>query len=514
MSIFYKDIWICIGKFLDSDDLFSMSATCKAAHRALNTNYLQEKISWPLIRPKRLTAEQREVINKMEKLDSSLKLIYGSVGSGKTITSLAYALRKREKYENKIIIAVPPNLIKMWKDTCINFFGISPYVFHTSNKNYKASVELQKTEVPEEKILLFSYKILSFNNFSWMANRADILIIDEAHHYLYLSGKLFTEVIALSATAFKNEDLSYGIKSLYKGNINNVMFDLNKKIIGSKLPEVISVAPYIFKLKPHIVNYILDKKMQMINGKNNLKDMKWIPELLTHPFISKFGYRVKGFYLPENIIVNKKKLKLPSIYSPEKYIYESEFRKDNPYPWDNKTKKKFDIFMEEKGKDNINFCINSCIKYKQCLAILKNLKERREKAIIFDLNITYIPFLHKYLSDNGMISYLFTTHYSVSSRQTQLEKFKNDPNANVLLSSISMLGEGHNVTEANHVIFLSNYLDKNKYYQAIGRCHRFPQKKPVFTYYLFNSKFEKYMYDHANGKVDISTIDWASALLG
>ena len=70
MSIFYKDIWICIGKFLDSDDLFSMSATCKAAHRALNTNYLQEKISWPLIRPKRLTAEQREVINKMEKLDS------------------------------------------------------------------------------------------------------------------------------------------------------------------------------------------------------------------------------------------------------------------------------------------------------------------------------------------------------------------------------------------------------------------------------------------------------------
>ena len=515
MSIFYRDIWVCIANFLDSDDLFNMSLTCKSAYRAFKTNSLQEKISWPLVQPKRLTADQREIVQKMEKLNSRLKLISGPVGSGKTLTSLAYALRKREIFENKILIVVPPNLIKMWKESCVNFFGITPYVFHGSNPKYRYGVEKDKTEPPEEKILLFSSKIYAFNNFPWMTNRYDILLIDEAHHYVDLWGKTFSELIALSATAFKDDTVAYGIRKLYKGDIKNVMFDLNKRIIAEKLPEIIPVAPYNFKLQPSVIHYILDKKLRKHNGKNNLKDMKWIPEVLTHPFVALFYDKKKfpkGFLLPDEIIVNKKKLNIIGPYTQEYYIHEKEFLSNNPFPWDKATKKRFSDFMQEKTKDNIDLCINSCVKYRQCLAILKSLRDRGEKAIIFDLNVTYIPFLHKYLVDNGMNSYLFTTHYSVSSRQLQLEKFKKDDKANVLISSVAMLGEGHNVTEANHVIFLSNYLDKNKYYQAIGRCHRFPQKKPVYTYHLFNSKLDKDIYDHAYGKFDLSTSDWGESL--
>ena len=75
-----------------------------------------------------------------------------------------------------------------------------------------------------------------------------------------------------------------------------------------------------------------------------------------------------------------------------------------------------------------------------------------------------------------------------------------------------MLGEGHNVTEANHVIFLSNLIDKNKYYQAIGRCWRYPQKLKVYVYYLFNSKLDKGIYDHSNGKINLTKIDWEKSL--
>ena len=112
-----------------------------------------------------------------------------------------------------------------------------------------------------------------------------------------------------------------------------------------------------------------------------------------------------------------------------------------------------------------------------------------------------------------MNSYMFSTHFDVKSRQNQLEKFKSNKNSNVLLSSITMLGEGHNVTEANHVIFLSSILDANKYYQAIGRCHRYPQKKTVYVHHLFNSEFDETVYKHSQGQTDLTELNWEELLL-
>ena len=114
--------------------------------------------------------------------------------------------------------------------------------------------------------------------------------------------------------------------------------------------------------------------------------------------------------------------------------------------------------------------------------------------------------------DRGVVCYMFSTHYDVAGRQRQLEKFKNDDEAVVLLSSIAMLGEGHNVTEANHVIFLSTFLENNKYYQAIGRCHRYPQNKPVYVHYLFNSSLDQKIYEHSQGNVDLSLLNWEKLL--
>ena len=106
---------------------------------------------------------------------------------------------------------------------------------------------------------------------------------------------------------------------------------------------------------------------------------------------------------------------------------------------------------------------------------------------------------------------MFSTHYSVSSRQNQLIKFKDDPEPGVILSSINMLGEGQNVTEANHIIFFTQTKSKVKYYQAIGRCHRYPQHKPVHIHLLFGSEFDKAIYEHACGN-DIKALDWIGML--
>ena len=75
-----------------------------------------------------------------------------------------------------------------------------------------------------------------------------------------------------------------------------------------------------------------------------------------------------------------------------------------------------------------------------------------------------------------------------------------------------MLGEGHNVTEANHVIFLTVMMHQNKYYQAIGRCWRYPQKKNVYVYNLFNSELDEKIYESSLGKCNLANIDLEKAL--
>jgi len=238
-----------------------------------------------------------------------------------------------------------------------------------------------------------------------------------------------------------------------------------------------------------------------------------------HQFIS-----INEYYFGDAVMVGRKRLILGWKYTGNIKLFQEEhdiFIKNNPYPdwnapnyrteyknWD----KKMDIIKNKFAETYFQSAFKKCVKYHQCLSILEHLKARGEKAIIFDNNVTYLPFLHKYLSENKMVSYLFTTHYDVAGRQKQLEKFKNDENANVLLSSIAMLGEGHNVTEANHVIFLSSIPDKNKYYQAIGRCHRYPQSKKVYVHYLFNSELDEKIYQHSQGTINLGNLDWEKCL--
>ena len=520
-QVVYPDIFQKIGEFLDSDDLFSLALCCKAAYRAFRRPDIQAKISFPLLKPKRLTLDQRNVIREMEALKIPVKLICGSVGCGKSLTSLAYALRNNF---DKIFLVVPPNLISMWEKTCKDFFGLTPLVLHNSNNKYRPRMEAARDSPPEEKIILFSYKIFGHYHSPWLSDRTnDVCIIDEAHHsiHFYIS---FKEIVALSATAFRKNSLAYGITNLIKSydvEINDIVFNLDKTVIANKLLPVHNLEGHSWKLKEDAIQYILSKVKETLEGENDLRDIKWIPEFLSHPFIKD----IDTLYLGGSISIGKKSLRINQGNFNLGRDIELEFKEQYkgeivdplaPYfiqrqvmkPYEKALKK----FREEKCADTINEMIRHNNKYRQCLSICEYIQKRKEKCIIFDVNVTYLPFLFKYLTDRGVKAYMFSTHYDVSSRQKQLEKFKSDKDAVVLISSIAMLGEGHNITEANHIISLSTFLDENKYYQAIGRCHRYPQNKPVYVHHLFNSAFDKAIYEHSLGKVNLAKMDWEKLL--
>ena len=473
----YADVWQIIASHLPSDDLYSLSLTCKSAYSACTRPVVRARLSYPLQVPYKLTYDQRSTVKSMLNSYSGFKLVNGDVGSGKTITSIAYAIRQYPEPNSKIVMVAPPSLIKMWWNTLTKFFGIQPCVLHSINPKYKASESWAKK--PEEKFILVSYKLLgSHYNLDWFRKGNHILIIDESHHNNWFRLDDYTEVITLSATATKKGKYNHVSRHIAYSmgcTIDDNTYELSKKVLGKKLPKI-SYHAYSGSINKKLQEDIACKFRYTERGNMNLKSVPTTASYISHPMAPDITKGVSGN--GGCIKVGRKKFKTPD------------------RGWIN------NLDIEIEG-DNY-------YKYKAVVDIVLWAKKRGEKVLLFDVSTTWLPYLHKYLISKGIKSHIFSTHYGVTARQAQIEKFKKS--GDILMSSTNMLGEGHNVTEANHVIFFSQMLDANKYHQGIGRCWRYPQEKEIHVFLLFGCLFDRLIYEHACGNKNLETENWKELL--
>lgn len=517
------DVWQVIGGYLESDDLFSMAATCKRAYKAFSRPILRKRISFPLAEPHRLTMDQRETVKAMESVNFPVKFLSADVGAGKSVTSLAYGLRNNF---SRIYIVCPPNLIQMWWDTVIKFFKMDPLVFHSTNKKYKRRAILDNYE---NKIIITSY--LLFGTFPLIDSKNSLLIVDEAHHKVEYSDN-FKEKLGLSATAYSKKNVSRGLRDMCeKAGVKpeQILFRMENNVIANKLPPYEVIEPYKFKASEEVQVAVKERLKFTSEGQYDLRFVTSLTECLTHPFaadplclITDFKVGKKKFNLLtrfEYEILEGKFGEMMGLQEPKYENY--KFNKNGLFSYElyqqylddkNIFRHTVEKTMKEQAEEYYQTEKRKCIKYYQLLAILQNVQKRGEKAIVIDNSVTWLPVLYRFLKDKEIESYLFTTHYDVTSRQNQLKKFKENKNAVALISSFGMLGEGHNITEANHVIFLSPTTDINKYHQAIGRAHRYPQNKTVYVYHLFVSKLEEAIYEHAHDYQSLDGRDLKSLL--
>jgi superfamily II DNA or RNA helicase len=502
----YTDFWEILGTYLSPDDLFSFMITCKQAYRACNRDSLRRKISYPMMYPWRLTFEQRELIRKMEEKDERFKLIHGDVGSGKTIVSTSYAIRNYTKNPAaKVVMCGPPNLIKMWWTTLQNYFGIHPCILHGTDSKYDPQNAWK--DIPAEQFILVSYRLLGFNsNLNWFDPTRDLLIIDEVHHQTSVPVTKFKEIIGLSATTTKASGLSKGIKAILYGfnqKAENCTYTLNKNIIAKALPAV-EYYPYLLPSQEDVSNATRRALKYNKDHTYDLTCLQEISRLISHPE----ALDLNKFFTSGNIMIGRKSLRVDIGNTIEYQKCMEDLKIENP----NLTTKEYRQLLDNRVTFDIRQLGVTYPKYVQAYHIIKRANDQGEKVLLFDNSVTYLPFIHQFLIAYGINSYLFSTHYDVTGRQRQLTKFKEDKKPGVLLSSIGMLGEGQNITEANHVIFFAQNIDSSKYHQAVGRCWRYPQKKVVRIHLLFGNKFDRAIYEHACGGVDIRSLDWAKLL--
>ncbi|KAJ1447336.1 P-loop containing nucleoside triphosphate hydrolase protein, partial [Pelagophyceae sp. CCMP2097] len=73
---------------------------------------------------------------------------------------------------------------------------------------------------------------------------------------------------------------------------------------------------------------------------------------------------------------------------------------------------------------------------------------------------------------------------AAAARAKALERFKTEAGCCALLATVHCAGVGLNVVEANHVVFLDRWFNPTVHDQAMDRCHRIGQTKPVMVTFL------------------------------
>jgi len=512
----YTDFWEKLGQYLSSDDIYSFALTCKGSWKACKRHSLKIRMSYPMSMPWRLTYEQRSVIKEMERRNTRFKLVQGSVGCGKTIVSISYAIRNyMSNPDAKIVMCGPPSLIQMWWTTLEKYFKIKPYVLHTTNTEYKSKSSWSNP--PQEKFILISHILMGrHDNIDWFDNTRDILIIDEAHHRTAAPFTKFKEVMGLSATTTKKSGLARGINHILS-SFNLIAEDcknstelnqgytyyLNNSVISEALPPV-EYHAYDTAVPQEILTLCRGKVAYTKKGEQDLTVIQDICKYLSHPEILSLRDNCTAGY----IMVGRKKFNVEEGNSEKRSEAYFKCEMENPGMTG---RERHNIFHKYATFDIMKFG-RDYPKYVQTYHIIKWVFARGDKVVLFDNSVTYLPFLHKFLTEYGINSYIFSTHYDVTGRQRQLSKFKEDKAPAVLLTSIVMGGEGQNITEGNHVIFFTHTLDHTKYYQAIGRCWRYPQKKTVHVHLIFAGQFERKVYEHACNATDLRSYDWLELL--
>ena len=121
-------------------------------------------------------------------------------------------------------------------------------------------------------------------------------------------------------------------------------------------------------------------------------------------------------------------------------------------------------------------------KLKKVLRLVHNIKEKKEKVVIFVQFIGTLKIIVELLTREGIKSNSLHGGHSASKRNQALQQFQTNLDIDVFVCTMRAGSTGVNMTAANHVIIYSLWWTAALTQQAQGRVHRIGQNKPVHIY--------------------------------
>jgi ATP-dependent DNA helicase len=153
--------------------------------------------------------------------------------------------------------------------------------------------------------------------------------------------------------------------------------------------------------------------------------------------------------------------------------------------------------------------VEQCGKFKLMDRVLTRLRERGHKVLIFSQMTRMLDLIESFLeqrNDGGKVCRIDGS-VQWQERKEQMDKFNSDPSYNVFLLSTRAGGLGINLTAADTVIIYDSDWNPHQDMQAMDRCHRIGQTKPVHVLRLATAhSVEGKMLSRANSKLALEKL--------
>ena len=133
--------------------------------------------------------------------------------------------------------------------------------------------------------------------------------------------------------------------------------------------------------------------------------------------------------------------------------------------------------------------------------ILHTVVSNDEKAVVFSLLLDPLDMLGQLLDQDGIGYVQLRGEQSLPERERVIVQFQQEDTIPILLSSTRVGGEGINLVEANHVIFVNRWWNPSANNQAKDRVSRMGQKRTVIVHsFTCRDTIEEILDDIIEGK--------------
>ena len=151
--------------------------------------------------------------------------------------------------------------------------------------------------------------------------------------------------------------------------------------------------------------------------------------------------------------------------------------------------------------------VEQCGKFRLLERLMKKLRERGHKVLIFSQMTRMLDLIESYFECTGSKVCRIDGSVQWQERKKQMDSFNTDPAYDVFLLSTRAGGLGINLTAADTVIIYDSDWNPHQDMQAMDRCHRIGQTKPVHVLRLATAhSVEGKMLSRANSKLALEKL--------
>ncbi|MFZ7296522.1 SNF2-related protein [Avibacterium avium] len=408
-------------------------------------------------------------------------ILADDMGLGKTyqIIAFIYFLLRQEEYQGenqkRILIVAPAILLDNWINEFHKFLPEELYkklrIYKLRSSNLGRIKEKKNTQegsyntfdiktLLNKDIILTSYATLANYQFSFVDQQFNFgcIIFDEAHNIKNPNAKISQAAKAIS--------------SLVKFNVL-----LTGTPIENELRDLWTLfdvfAPEHFgswtSFKEEFVNVSevgLDEKLRQRCSNYLLR-------------------RLKKDYLGKELPKKIEKIHEVVFSRGEQDLYESyrDSRVDDAITKIHKLRS-FSLHKDLVRNINDDVKLEDFSKSKKLIEILEQIKNNKEKAIIFVMRRTAQDLLCYGLNKHFGLNIQVINGDNSNNAELLLQNFRDSVGFNVIILSTLAAGVGLTVIEANHVIHYERWWNASKEDQASDRVYRIGQSKDVFIHHI------------------------------